>query len=124
MFHLCHSEEMKLVDFSNSVFEVGKLGDWRDPSIRQPAHIENYNTFLNLKDVLSEQNDNSVLRCQKLILNLSEIDLDMFRLSNLPGLFNGYFVSDHLKKVMEKKGFTGMAFKEIEEYNKKIKVIY
>lgn len=38
--------------------------------------------------------------------------------------FDCLFVSERLKLAIEENGFTGMAFEEIEEVDKRLKVIY
>ena len=68
-------------------------------------------------------NDGYWLRCDQLIFNLSKATEDLFRITDVP-FGHGYYVSERLKEAIEKERFTGMAFKEIEEYNKRIKVIY
>jgi len=50
------------------------------------------------------------------------VKLDMFRIINTPA--SGYYVSERLKHAIEEKGFTGMAFKEISDVDKRIEVIY
>ena len=62
------------------------------------------------------------LKEKNIILNLSKIDLDLFRIINAPA--SGYYVSEKLKTAIEKEGFTGFAFREITEMDDKINVLY
>ena len=83
-------------------------------------NINNYEEFLQIRDELS--NKNKFLKEKNIILNLSKIDLDLFRIINAPA--SGYYVSEKLKTAIEKEGFTGFAFREITEMDDKINVLY
>jgi len=124
LLYSCLPQESKFVNYEASKFEVGKRGDWRDPTIRKPVQIDNFNAYRNVLKILREQEDNSILHCSELIVDLSDANEDLFRLSNLPGIGNGYYVSDRFKSAMEEKKITGMQFKEIDQHYKKIKVMY
>ncbi len=124
LFHLSHPSQKKLVDFKRSKFLVGQLGDWKDPSIRKLVEIENYKGYSNLQEVLRNSKDNLQLRCNKLVLDLTGQQSDLFRLSNIPYFGNGYYASERLRQSVEQKGFIGMVFKEIEQHNKRIKIVY
>lgn len=122
LFHLSNPSQEELVNFEDSQFLIGKLGDWKDPNTREPVKVTNYYQYCNLIEVLKESEDNLQIRCNKLILNLSNIKKDIFRLSNIP-FGNGYYVSERLKSAIENEHFTGLKFKEIEKYNKYINTV-
>jgi len=56
-------------------------------------------------------------------INLKNAKKDLFRTARFP-LAGGNYISERLKLVIEKEGFTGMKFKELTEIDKRIKVIY
>tara|TARA_R110001606_G_scaffold84439_1_gene192098 strand:+ start:3958 stop:4647 length:690 start_codon:yes stop_codon:yes gene_type:complete len=122
LMYLPKSIENEIIDFSQSEFLIGKLGDWKDTSIRKSVEICNYKSYNELIGALRKRIDNSQIRCNKLTLNLSKINVDFFRLSNNPLLF-GYFVSEKLKEAIELKSFSGMQFTEILEVDERINII-
>ena len=83
-------------------------------------YINDYENFLHIRNELD--NKNKFLKDIKIVLNLSKIDLDLFRIINAPA--SGYYVSEKLKNAIEKERFTGFAFQEIEDMDDRIKVIY
>ena len=121
LFHISYPLDNQIVNYGNSEFLVGKLGDWRDPSIRKPINVESHENYLNLIEVLKESSSNSQIRCNKLVLDFKNIDVDMFRLADVP-FGSGYYISERLRDTILDKRFTGMDFLEIEEYEKKIEV--
>ncbi len=123
LFRLSFSDDEKYIDYVNSEFLIGKLGDWEDPSIREPVKVNNFQNYKSLIDTLQASEDDSQIRCDKLVLNLSKIKVDMFRLIKNP-ICMGYFVSETLKKAIEEKHYTGMEFKEIEELDDRIEITY
>lgn len=122
LFYLPSTMDKKIINFSKSEILIGKLGDWKDPSIRKPVFVEDFKSYLKLETDLRSRKDYAQTRCNKLVIDLSNIELDLFRLDNNPILF-GYFVSEKLKNDIERNGFTGMEFKELSELNN-IEVIY
>jgi hypothetical protein len=52
------------------------------------------------------------------------LNLDLFRIINIDSIGIGYYVSERLKNPIEEQKFTGFAFNDIEEIDKRIKVIY
>lgn len=122
LFILNDTQQDKYIDYSKSDFSIGKLGDWRDLSMRKAIIVKNYKEYEYLKNDLRATKEKKRLRHNNILLDLSNASEDIFRIVNVP--FNGYFISERLKNVIEEKGFTGMEFKEIEEYDPKIKVIY
>ncbi len=119
LFHLSYPKQAQYVDYLQSDFYIGKRSDrkYKGKFIK----IKNCKNYLSTYIVLYEEGFR--LKCDRLIFNFSTATEDLFRLTDIP-FGHGYYVSERLKDAMEKKRFTGMAFKEIEEYNKKIKVIY
>jgi hypothetical protein len=124
LFYLTYPSQAKYVDYKNSEFLIGRLGDWNNNSSRVPISVDNYNEYNNLIESLRARDDKSDIRCHKLVLNLTKVKVDMFRLTNMPYFGSGYYVSERLKTAIEEQRFTGMAFKEIEEVDKRIEVIY
>lgn len=123
LFYLMNDSQDKYVDFEGSEFLVGKLGDWKDTSSRKPVKVKNYREYLNLIDVLKNSNDKSDIRCDKLVLNLSSANEDLFRLSRMPYFGDGYYVSERLKNDIDNQGFTGISFKEIHEVDRRMLII-
>jgi len=119
LFYIPISREMETVDYESSKFYIRKI-KYRKHKGKSIA-VKNRDNYLNTYHVLYD--DGYWLKCNELIFNLSGAGEDLFRLTDIP-FGHGYYVSERLKTAIEKERFTGMAFKEIEEYNKKIKVIY
>ena len=118
LFILTKTYQRELIDFSESEFCVGSFFDYN--SIGETLNINNYEEFLQVRDELGSKN--KFLKDKNIILNLSKMDLDLFRIINAPA--SGYYVSEKLKTAIEKEGFTGFAFQEIEEMDDRIKCIY
>lgn len=116
LFLLNDTKQDQYINFSESEFLIGKLGDWRDRTIRKPVDIKSYTDYVYLKNDLRKTKDKKRLRNNKVVLDLSNTTEDMFRLVNAP--LGGYFVSEKLKNAIEKNGFTGMDFKEVSELDK------
>ena len=116
LFLLNDTKQEEYIDFSKSEFLIGKLGDWRDRTIRKPVDIKSYTDYVYLKNDLRKTKDKKRLRYNKVVLDLSNTTEDMFRLVNAP--LGGYFVSERLKNAIEKNGFTGMDFKDVSELDK------
>ena len=123
LFRISYPSDEELVDYAKSEFLIGKAEDWKDPSIRKPVKVENFDNYNSLIDVLRMSEDESQIRCNKLVLDVSKNKKDMFRLINNTVLM-GYIVSERLKNAIEEKKYTGMAFKELTEVDKRIEVIY
>ena len=118
LFILTKTYQKELIDFSKSEFYIGDFFDY--DFIGETLNINNYEEFLQIRDELS--NKNKFLKEKNIILNLSKIDLDLFRIINAAA--SGYYVSEKLKTAIEKEGFTGFAFREITEMDDKINVLY
>ena len=115
LFILTKTYQRELIDFSESEFCVGSFFDYN--SIGETLNINNYEEFLQVRDELGSKN--KFLKDKNIILNLSKMDLDLFRIINAPA--SGYYVSEKLKTAIEKEGFTGFAFQEMDD---RIKCIY
>lgn len=114
LFFVNETKEEKYIDFKNSEFLLGKIGDWDDLESRKPIAIENYDDYINLKKHLETAKDKQAIKCNKMVLNLSMIDDDLFRIMNVP-IVGGYFVSEKLKNAILEMKFTGMEFIEMSE---------
>ncbi|MEZ4971618.1 MAG: hypothetical protein R2814_18495 [Flavobacteriaceae bacterium] len=123
LFHISYPSDEQYVDYASSEFLIGTSEDWQNPDIRKPVKVEGYANYQSLMEVLKENENNARIRCNKLIFDFTGTDIDMFRLIDIP-FGEGYYVSERLKTAIEEQGFTGMAFEEIEEYEKGIKVVY
>lgn len=119
LFNLNNSMQRNLIDFTNSSFYLGKYSDYL--YVGEDLKIDCYDNYLSTQDVLRMKEDN-YLKCRKIILNLSEVDVDMFKLWITP--LAGYYVSEKLKNAIEKERFTGITFREIDVISDKIDVIY
>lgn len=106
LFIINDTKQAEYINYSKSEFLIGKLGDWRDVSIRKSVIVENYIDYNNLKNNLRKTKDKKRLRHNKIVLDLSNVSEDMFRIVNAPP--GGYFVSEKLKNAIEENGFTGM----------------
>ncbi|HZH70125.1 MAG TPA: hypothetical protein VFD80_06725 [Flavobacteriaceae bacterium] len=120
LFILNYPKQREIVDFRNSSFYLGRYSDYK--FIGQNICVDSYDNYLSILEVLGENEDN-FLKCSKIKLDLSKVDLDLLRLSNTP-LAGGYYVSERLKKEIEKQRFTGFKFVAIEEMDSRIQVKY
>ena len=121
LFHIHESYQEKYVDYKKSNFHIKKIGD---NNSKKTVNINSYEEYCNLLEFLREEDQNLMMCSEKLILDFNKATDDIFRLSNMPYLGSGYYVSERLKNAIEEKSFTGMVFQEIEEMDKRIKVIY
>ncbi len=122
LFRISNSSDNEFVNYTKSEFLIGKLGDWEDPSIRKAVKVESYENYKSLIDVLQSSEDGSQIRCNKLVLNLSKCNVDMFRLIKNP-ILTGYIVSEKLKNSIEEKHYTGMEFKELKDVDNRIEIV-
>ncbi|MBA4154281.1 hypothetical protein [Flavobacterium sp.] len=118
LFHLSSPSQERIIDFSKSDFEI----------IKYKTKETEKRKYLSYKDYKDDWNreiyKGNTLIFNKLFLNFSSINFDIVRLILMPVKGNGYFVSERFKQAIEEQGFTGMAFKEIEQIDSRIKVIY
>lgn len=119
LFYLPMTKQAEYIDFNQSQFYIGKYSDYQ--YVGDKMVINDYNNYINIKEVLEGEMD-KCLKHRRIVIDLRDANEDMFRIINAPA--GGYYVSDRLKKAIEKNGFTGMTFKEVSEADKRIKVIY
>jgi hypothetical protein len=123
LFHLIDAHQKSYVDYKNSDFYLGTFKDYN--FIGDTIKITDHENFLSTTEVLKSQK--LILKCRKHVFNFKDATEDLIRIDNTTMVgTKGYFVSEKLKNDIEEKGFTGMAFKEIEEIDnrKRIEVIY
>lgn len=120
LFVLLSTSEEMIGDFSKSEFYEGNRIDWEYRGGK--VILNSYDEYLNFTE---QKKDNSsfVLKTTKLHLDFSSINKDFIFIEKFP-IISGYLVSEKLKNAIEEKGFTGIAFKEIEEMDNRIKVTY
>lgn len=124
LFHLSYPTKVdNLIKYEQSDFVILPRGGRFENTPTKPVRLESYESFKNLKEVLNESNENITVSYDKLVVDFSDLDLDLFRFIEAP-FTNGYYISERLKNAIEEQNFTGMAFQEIEEMDKRIKVIY
>lgn len=119
LFYMFNKNQDDFINFKDSKFLVGSGDDYFTRKNYNLVKINNYNDYIKMKEMLKDEG--LIIISDELILYLSNLDLDMFRLNVHTG---GYFVSERLKDAIEQNRFTGMRFQEIEEFNSNIKVIY
>ena len=122
LFHLSYPSDDKYIDFEKSDFiTITSGGRYEDTSFK-PVKINNLNNYLNSLEVVRSAG-NLTVTYNKLVLDFSNATEDIIRFIDVTNNL-GYYVSERLKNAIEEKGFTGIAFQEIEEMDKRIKVIY
>lgn len=118
LFILCDTYQRDIIDFKNSDFFI--VDFINQDNTGEKLNINSYDDFIVIRDELSKKK--KLLKYNKIILNLYHMKLDLFRIINTPA--SGYYVSEKLKKAIEKEKFTGFSFQEIEETDGRIKVVY
>lgn len=117
LFYVTKTYQSEVINYKESEFN---LFDYKNNSSTTfNENIEDYQSFLKIRDRVG--NENKMLNYNNLVLNLSNLDKDFFRLINCP--FSGDFVSERLKEAIEKEGFQSMKFEEIEKIDDSIKII-
>jgi hypothetical protein len=117
LFYVPKTYHREVIIYEDSEFEIFDYSN--NSSIRIEEKISDYDGFLKLRNNIGEEN--KMLKHTNLILNLSKLDKDYFRLINCP--FSGNFVSERLKDAIEKEGFQSMMFEELDEKKFKIKIV-
>ena len=121
LFHLSYPSTEQIVDYTNSKFVIGIPYDWRDEEVkRKSINITGHENYLSTREVL--KSDDKQIRCEKLVLNFSNVKEDIIRICDLP-YGNGYWVSERLKNAIEEKGYTGMEFRAPGQFNEDVEVI-
>lgn len=119
LFRISTSYAEKVIDFNHSVFtllnmERERIGEYM---------FKNFEEYINFKN--KKWNEGNLRMFYKtLVLDFSNLDKDMIRLSSMPFHGPGYYVSERLKEAILSAGFTGMAFTEIQEKYPDIKGVY
>ncbi|WP_396151512.1 hypothetical protein [Flavobacterium sp.] len=120
LFYITKPVKSEVIDFENTLFYVGKSNDWK--YVGETLNFKNKDEFsIKRKELIDKYFDIKPIHLQ---LNLSILKYDIFRISDIPIVGGFYFVSEKLKRYIEEQKFTGFAFQEIEEMDKRIKIIY
>jgi hypothetical protein len=118
LFHLLYPSTECLINFNSSYFTVidNKTGEKTKKSyLNYTKYIEDWNKLMYLGKTLA---------IESLYIDFRKIDSHLIRIANINTICIGYYVSERLKNAIEEQNFTGMAFQEIEEMDKRIKAIY
>lgn len=118
LFHLSYPSQKELIDFEKSKFKIKESLN----NISVEKRFKNFHDYQTDWEKLIWKG--SVITFDILYLDFSMLNLDLFRIINIDSIGIGYYVSERLKNAIEEQKFTGFAFKEIEEIDKRIKVIY
>jgi len=117
LFHLCFPT-WNIIDFSKSIFKIKDIN----------SNMLNKKTYQNAIEYQTDWKKliwkGSVISFDTLYLNFSLMDLDLIRIIGIDSFGIGYYVSEKLKIAVEKEQFTGFAFQEIEEMDRRITAIY
>ncbi len=117
LFHLSKPIDEKIIDFNKTEFTIY----YKASQLSEKRKFANYLEYHNCRQKSIYENLFEV-RYDEVFLNLQELDLDMFRIMDLPkGI--GYYISERLKIGIEKMGFTGMSFQEIEKVDARFSFI-
>lgn len=119
LMYIPNSLGEEIIDFSKSSFYEGAFANWRYKG--GEIEIKSLNQWKEIKENLKQER--KVIKYNHLTINLSRIETDLIRVS-CQYFLNGYIVSERLKTAMEEAGFTGIIFKDIEEYDNRISVTY
>lgn len=118
LFHLSYPSQKELIDFEKSRFKVKDSLN----NISLEKKFRNFHDYQTDWERLIWKG--SVITFDILYLDFSMLNLDLIRIINIDSIGIGYYVSERLKNAIEEQKFTGFAFQEIEEIDKRIKVIY
>ncbi len=118
LFHLSYPSQKELIDFEKSKFKIKDSLN----NISVEKKFKNFHDYqIDWEKLIWK---GSVITFDIIYLDFSMLNLDLFRIINIDSVGIGYYVSERLKNAIEEQKFTGFAFKEIEEIDKRIKVIY
>ncbi|RPD96683.1 hypothetical protein EGM88_10005 [Aureibaculum marinum] len=118
LFHLSYPSDIDIIDFEKSTFELSN--DNLGSGIKK--RFEDYIDYK--KEWDKTINLGNTLKFEKIFLDFRKMNSDLIRILNIDSMFIGYYISEPLKKAIEKERFTGLVFQEIEEIDKRIKAIY
>ncbi|WP_336689137.1 MULTISPECIES: hypothetical protein [unclassified Chryseobacterium] len=119
LFILLETSDKIIINYEKSIFFKGSNKDWQYKG--DIVRLDNYENYM--QSIKKECDNDYCLKTSLLNLDFSSIKKDLILIRNSP-LIGGYFVSEKLKNNIKEKGFTGIAFKEIEEIDERIKVTY
>ena len=107
--------EKNFINFEKSIFKfVVSNSDGSQKDLNKFIEIHSDEHMLHMKKQYPPYlEDKPFIRPSRLSFNLSQMDADIFRTA--ARYVSGYYVSEALKKVIEKEGFTGMDFTPVEE---------
>lgn len=118
LFHLSNPSDGKYVDFENSEFFIGKQEIYEDQKIGKLVKIKNHQEYLNISEIIREEDKRLNIQCPKLVLDFENATEDIIRFAELPQA--GYYVSERLRDAILSKRFTGMDFLEINEHDNRL----
>lgn len=121
LFNILDASDKKLINFEESKFLKGFLGDWKEPEKRQVIKIKNYEEYLKYQKVF--KNNNSEIRCERLFLDFRNNNFDLIRVENNP-VINGYLASEKLINLFKENNFTGLDYLDCAEYDSRLIVKY
>lgn len=118
-YHIIHinNPQSDFLNYDRSVFKLYKKNE-EQSLIDLDKVIEIYDD----EDYLNKKRDYSLqgigvgypfLKEAKVVFNSSKMTKDFFRCSFLP--YAGYYVSENLKNEIEREGFTGLVFNELNK---------
>lgn len=118
LFHISYPIDNELIDYKNSRFSIGEIGDWRDKGKRKKIIIKNYIDYIGLREELNDSGNE--IKHEKIVLDFSKAKEDVIRLETPP--IRGYYFSERLIKEIKKHRFTGFSFFEIGKKNKNVEL--
>lgn len=117
LFHLSFPS-WEIINFEKTIFKVQDIN----------SNLLNEKKYQNSKKYQDDWKkliwEGSVITFDVLHLDFSKLNMDLIRIIDIDSVGIGYYVSEKLKAAIEKEGFTGFAFREIEKMDDRIKVIY
>ena len=121
LYHTSIPSDYKYIDFLKSEFYIGNQKPWAPQNIGKKVIVNDYMDYLNLIEVVKEEDKHLRIQCSKLKLNFNSATEDILRFAELPQY--GYYVSDNLRRAIQSNGFTGISFREVDEFDSRISVV-
>ncbi|WP_298307767.1 hypothetical protein [Flavobacterium sp.] len=125
-YYIIHIDypQNNFINYEKSVFKLYKKDEnYNEIELEKEIKIESDEDFLNKKRYYALQGVGigyPFLKEVKITFNCSKINFEIFRCSFLP--YAGYYVSEKLKNEIEKQGFTGIIFEELDMINNLTKI--
>jgi hypothetical protein len=123
-YYILHIDNPKkdFINYSKTIFKLFKINDKYkfDESDQVINIIDDKQYFETVVNYSSLKVGSYSLKPTKITLNVSNNDEDLFRCISA-GYF-GYYVSEKLKNEIEKQGFTGIIFEELDMINNLTKI--